>query len=772
MKGRLLVVALACVAFFAMATVASAAVTKVICVPWEGNVAADHQTWEGKVILLKAVVHADTTGNMNYTWNFGDGTPDATGTLSGNTKYNVDVFHAYSGSLETPFIATLTLNDGTNEMSDTYRVRIKAFDLDTERAVAVDDALWWLYRQQWADGRWRSYSSYDSSATASAVHAFEVNNHLEAGDPDVDPYVETVEKGLAYVFTTLRAFGIGVQTYGNPDANGNGIGIYVNHNRQIYEGGMIMDAIINSRTPGEDCGVDFDGDGFTDTYQQVVQDMCDMYAWGQTDWSNPWGGGWRYSWNSGSDNSACQWAAIGMIPAERTWGCAIPQFVKDRNDVWLNYSHYSWTSGGVNYGGFGYTGASWGYALTPSGMVQLAFCEKDTSDARYVRCERWFADSWNAWNGSYNYYGYYAAFKAFTLALPTPVETFSSNGFDWYRGDATTWGLAKRLIEDQARSETNSSARGYFRNYYGHVFAASWATIILSGFECQPVAVVSAHPNPTGQDVPVTFDHSASYHLCEGSNLVLYEYDWDDDGTYDWSTTDINANPTHIFHCDTYPTPCTFPVTLRVTDDSTPVKRDTAVINIVVTPPPHAPTAVPGGPYTACPGEPVTLDGSGSFDIDEPEGDYIASWDWELDGAVPYDYNDASGETVTYTWATAGMYDIALKVTDSVGLTNIAWTTVHVDDQYCCVTVDDLTARAKRGKVQLVWTHVDADLYQIYRSDDGGATFNKIGETTSTYSTYLDTTVTSGETYQYYVNSGATCDSAPVEITVPTSRRR
>ncbi|MBN1930699.1 MAG: hypothetical protein JW786_03725 [Desulfobacterales bacterium] len=767
-KKNILFLALTAVVFLSMASVGAAAVTKVICVPWEGNILADHQTWDGKVILLKAVVHADNTAAMSYAWNFGDGSANITGSLSGSTKYNVDIFHAYSGTVGTPFIATLTVNDGSNEISDIYRVRIKNFNLDTERAVAVDDALWWLYKQQYADGHWASYGSYYASPTASAVHAFEVNNHLEIGNPNEDPYVETVSKGLAYIFTRLGAATIGAQTYGDPDTNGNMLGIQVTGSRPIYEGGMVMDAIINSRTPGAIAAtgpVNVIGR----TYKDIIQDMCDMYAWGQGDAASGINaGGWRYSWNVQGDNSACQWAAIGMIPAERTWGCTVPQWVKDRNDVWLGYSYRDYGS----YSGFGYTGQGAGTATTPSGMVQLSFCGKDTSDYRWIGCEDYFVIYWNSWNNSYDYYGYYAGFKAFSLALPTPVETLY-NGFDWYRGDATTWGLAKRLIEDQDRNVSSSSTRGRFRDYYGRVFATAWATIILSGFEAQPVAVVTADPNPTGQDVPVTFDHSASYHLDPNHNLTLFEYDFDDDGTYDWSSTDINAKPTYTFHCDTYPTPCTFIVTLRVTDDSSPVKRDTETIDIEVTPPPHAPTAVTGGPYTVCPGGTITLDGSESFDIDEPEGDHIASWDWEIDLLVPYDYDDATGETVEMTWATPGIYDIALKVTDSNGLTNVAWTTVHVDNQYCVTCVDDLTARAKRGKVQLVWTHVDADRYDIYRSDDGGTIYNKIAETTSTYSTYLDSTVTSGNTYFYYVKSvfaGDDCDSDPVQILVPTGR--
>jgi hypothetical protein len=65
--------------------------------------------------------------------------------------------------------------------------------------------------------------------------------------------------------------------------------------------------------------------------------------------------------------------------------------------------------------------------------------------------------------------------------------------------------------------------------------------------------------------------------------------------------------------------------------------------------------------------------------------------------------------------------------------------------------VDDLKARAKSGKVQLVWTDIGAHHYNVYRSTTAGGPYLFIGTTTSRYSTYLDTTVINGTTFYYVV---------------------
>ncbi len=68
-----------------------------------------------------------------------------------------------------------------------------------------------------------------------------------------------------------------------------------------------------------------------------------------------------------------------------------------------------------------------------------------------------------------------------------------------------------------------------------------------------------------------------------------------------------------------------------------------------------------------------------------------------------------------------------------------------------------LSARPKAGKVQLVWTHRDgSERYDVYRADTSApSSFARIGETDSSYSTYLDLEVDDGTTYFYRVVAAA-----------------
>ncbi|MEM7468423.1 MAG: PKD domain-containing protein [Pseudomonadota bacterium] len=83
--------------------------------------------------------------------------------------------------------------------------------------------------------------------------------------------------------------------------------------------------------------------------------------------------------------------------------------------------------------------------------------------------------------------------------------------------------------------------------------------------------------------------------------------------------------------------------------------------------------------------------------------------------------------------------------------------------------------RAKPGRVNVVWTHNDSPSYNIYRSE-GGAPFDLRGNTTSTYSVFLDTPVSNGVEYCYFVRAvgeqGLESEDSNTTCVTPQSRRR
>ena len=74
-------------------------------------------------------------------------------------------------------------------------------------------------------------------------------------------------------------------------------------------------------------------------------------------------------------------------------------------------------------------------------------------------------------------------------------------------------------------------------------------------------------------------------------------------------------------------------------------------------------------------GEEITFDASSSYDP-YPPGGYITSYDWDLDNDGQYD--DGSGEIVTYNWYLSGDYKVGLQVTDNQGYSSTITQTINV----------------------------------------------------------------------------------------------
>ncbi len=798
-------VAIAALALLALPTAAEAAAAFTVkTVPWvASNSLIPHDTYAGKAIHVKGACEDCTASGHNYhwIWSFGDAGTPVSGDFAGGSeaRWAIGAAHTYSGAVTQLWTATLTIQDTSvadQTASANYYVQMRATSLAVQANVAIDEGLWYLHsnlsrRYSTDDDGYWAWSGYYGVQPAN-LNAFEANGHLEGG-PTSDPYTETARRSIRYVLKQLTTGPVSSQT--NPhgtftaDGNSNGRYMVINQSQPNYQTGMFMDALVASGTPTKAAPAYGD---VARTYKDVVQDMADWYSICQQD--SGAGGAWGYNCNESDDNSVSQWAAIGMIPAERNWGVVIPNVVKTWNAVWL-------TNDQDASGAFGYNGAGsfpWGpYAVTPSGLVQAVLDGIGQGDPRWDNAERFLCDNFANTGGitvairSY-YYGLFSFVKSMRLAVnnttkvPEPVTNLRCTGgstIDWYLNP--TIGVVATLTGAQS---ADGSWSGHYNDGNQNPFETAWAVLMLGTtiFESGgPVAVAKATPNPSMAGQTITVSGADSYHQDAGKSIVKWEWDLDYNGTYEFTGVSTTIS---------YPTTGLYHVNLRVTDNNVPVKTNVTTLDLNVNTPPIAPTANAGGPYNFCPGPKWFLDGTGSINPDEgqylagygPPGDTIhwrtdathAGFMWDTDGNGAYDNGTVAGtdETldVTARWG-VGNYIVGLKVTDqsdskfppnaALSSTSTAQVHVYASGAAECACVTNLVARGSISMVGLTWTArvVKPAGYNIYRSTTNGGPYTQIGTASATATAYTDKTAVSG-TYYYIVREKAangyeTCQS-------------
>jgi len=195
-----------------------------------------------------------------------------------------------------------------------------------------------------------------------------------------------------------------------------------------------------------------------------------------------------------------------------------------------------------------------------------------------------------------------------------------------------------------------------------------------------PVAVAKANPKEAPPGAVITFDHSGSYHPDPDRKLVAFRWDFDNDGGWDYETSDINSKPTYVYYDDIgCGEEVIHPVTLEVEDDGGKTAQDKESVVIKINLLNHPPVAIgdltPSDPnYEVIQGGKVLLDASASYDPDtgapvkcDPGApdDHIVKWEWDLNNDGIY---EAEGETYLFDtpddWVAGSTHTIQLKVTD------------------------------------------------------------------------------------------------------------
>lgn len=320
-----------------------------------------------------------------------------------------------------------------------------------EVEAAIDNGVAWLAGAQNPDGSWGTWEQ--CAVTALAVKKLEhhaVDPKWGFGlpspfDPEY-PYKANVEAGLAWLFDNCAfTMPISVQPAGDPDTDGDGIGVYWGGAR-TYSSGialmMICEAVELDRVVDS-------GPLAGWTYEEAARDTMDYLSFGQTDAGPPQRGGWGYEENSGwSDNSNSGYATLGLGFAEaappKGCGFAIPQFVKDELNLWINFIQSP-------DGGSGYDWPDSSNILRTGNLLQQMALVGDTEATPRVQnaldymARHWYdANEDPGWSGGPGTASYQATFTAMKGLTSLGIHEFGDPPIDW-QADFETELLAEQL---------------------------------------------------------------------------------------------------------------------------------------------------------------------------------------------------------------------------------------------------------------------------------------------------------------------------------------
>ena len=313
---------------------------------------------------------------------------------------------------------------------------------------AIDSGLVWLAGMQNVDGSWGN--CVQIGKTGLAVKKFEHEAILTGYDSALDPayqYSTHVQDGLDYLFKYAQVVSISNQPHGDPDTDGDGLG--VRFQNSTYYTGIALMAIAESNRPTwvvDDPTSAVDGW----TYYQVAEDAMNWLAYGQVD-SLSDRGGWGYDANPwGGDASNSGYASMGLAiaeqPAPHGMGLAVPQFVKDElgdPGLWMD-TIQNHTVGHRFHGGSGCYNKSTDVNILETGnwLFEAAWYGDNWSDQRVQWAKDYMVRAWDStgapmdhnagwWSDYEGWHGNYQAMFTLTKGLEA-FQIDEIGGFDWF----------------------------------------------------------------------------------------------------------------------------------------------------------------------------------------------------------------------------------------------------------------------------------------------------------------------------------------------------
>jgi serine protease len=236
-------------------------------------------------------------------------------------------------------------------------------------------------------------------------------------------------------------------------------------------------------------------------------------------------------------------------------------------------------------------------------------------------------------------------------------------------------------VRNALQSTAEDHGTGGWDSEYGWGIVDAAAALEFGGTPNQPPVADAGGPYNGNEDNAIEFNGSGCYDP-DGDPLT-YAWDFGD------GSTGEGVMPTH-----TYSAGGTYTVTLVVNDgkvDSEPSSTTATVEDIFNDPP----VADANGPYNGAVGNPITFDGSGSYDEEGVSLSY--SWDFG-------DTYTGTGVTPTHAYVNRGTYTVTLVVNDGNVDSEPSITTATVTDVQAMHVADIEMSTAERTAGRNVFT--------------------------------------------------------------------
>ena len=713
-----------------VASSGAAALPNIICK--DDAAGTQMATWAGEPTYVWCRVQTWDGSTPNGTYNLdcdSDGTLEVTaGVVDSSNENDFGTFCTYAAA-SSGKVAKIDFFDSTATQVDTAQVII-AVDggtptLQTRINQTLDGALKELY-SRWVDSSKDGTFGYTGYGPTTA--GFDVLPFITKGTkPGKDAteraaidagkiYGEVVHTALGFIQQSATVYPI-PDTTGWPN-NAPGGDIEVDHpvtapaghsaqkNGQLltfYDSGYAHPIIALSLIASDPTTVAWAGPLAGQTFESIVQDALDGCYGSMVDSNWAGRGGWRYGLYANQDHDgSAVWCALAINEAElnNPNGITVPDWVK--SELQIHSTNCATGDGGFSYG----YGCGEGDPRLTGNLMQIEAIQGiPYTNSRLQGVMGYIASGFpgNSYGGSI-YFGYCNGpqctdlYASFTLAkgmrgARDPADPTKRHVVDVFPGTTTHWyeDLATHLVDNK-----NSGGNGEYSWYgldstylgpFANLETGAAAEILLRGLtDLPPVAdaggpyaFLTTQPNKT-----VTLNGCGSFHQDPTKSIQTYEWDVDGNGSYDFSRSTCNLSfDGSTFYPDTG-VDYTKTIGLRVTDNGSPALSDTdvATMNVQSGNPNVPPVANPGGPvYVGFVNQPVTFDGSRSYDPNNPAGSCGSTaleYSWDVTGDGASDSGWLTVPTFNYSFAGPTSNTITLQVKDACGAIGTSQAGVNV----------------------------------------------------------------------------------------------